>query len=516
MVDGDAVGRADLVHARVALADRLLLVELDRVLLAEVAEEALGDLGEAVLVDEREDAGLHRRHARREVHVDARRARRVGGVRLAEERERAAVGARRRLDHMREVALGALLVEVAHLLALAAAGRVGLQVEVGAVGDALELAEAGRGEREAVLDVARARAFLRVVREFVAVVLAEDEVLAREADLLPPREAPVAPPLVPLVRGVGADEELDLHLLELAAAEGEVARRDLVAEGLADLRDAERHAHARRIDDVPEVDEDALRGLGAQVRERVLVADRAAVRLEHEVELPRLGERAGFLRVRSDRAGALLGGDRDEGPQHMHRGIERVALLVLRERLGGGRPLLFVVLDEGVQARTRGGRAEDREVVGAVALLALPAVDHRIVESADMARGDPDLRVHDDRGVDADDVDGVAIGTDQLALDHIVPPRVLQVPLERCAHRAVIPEAVDAAVDLGGLEDESAAAAEGDDVVHLLRGGGGGRRGGDFGHGGLDQWVFREGTQDIGSERGSERADSRVFRVATA
>ena len=159
----------------------------------------------------------------------------------------------------------------------------------------------------------------------------------------------------------------------------------------------------------------------------------------------------------------------------MHRGIERVALLVLRERLGGGRPLLFVVLDEGVQARARGGRAEDREVVVAVALLALPAVDQRIVESADMARGDPDLRVHDDRGVDADDVEGVAIGTDQLALDHIVPPRVLQVPLERCAHRAVIPEAVDAAVDLGGLEDESAAAAEGDDVVHLLRGGGGGR-----------------------------------------
>ena len=37
-------------------------------------------------------------------------------------------------------------------------------------------------------------------------------------------------------------EELDLHLLELARAEGEVPRRDLVAKALADLGDAERDA----------------------------------------------------------------------------------------------------------------------------------------------------------------------------------------------------------------------------------------------------------------------------------
>ena len=38
----------------------------------------------------------------------------------------------------------------------------------------------------------------------------------------------------------GVAEELDLHLLELARAEGAVLRRDLVAERLADLGDAER------------------------------------------------------------------------------------------------------------------------------------------------------------------------------------------------------------------------------------------------------------------------------------
>ena len=59
-------------------------------------------------------------------------------------------------------------------------------------------------------------------------------------------------------------EELDLHLLELARAEGEVARRDLVAEALAHLGDAERHVDAAAVDDVLEVDEDALRRLGTQ------------------------------------------------------------------------------------------------------------------------------------------------------------------------------------------------------------------------------------------------------------
>ena len=54
------------------------------------------------------------------------------------------------------------------------------------------------------------------------------------------------PVLVPLLVGAGLDEELHLHLLELAGAEDEVARRDLVAERLADLADAERRLLARR------------------------------------------------------------------------------------------------------------------------------------------------------------------------------------------------------------------------------------------------------------------------------
>ncbi len=51
--------------------------------------------------------------------------------------------------------------------------------------------------------------------------------------------AEVLPVGEPLQIGAGLAEELQLHLLELAGTEGEVARGDLVAEGLAHLADAE-------------------------------------------------------------------------------------------------------------------------------------------------------------------------------------------------------------------------------------------------------------------------------------
>src|ERR1044072_7331552 len=89
----------------------------------------------------------------------------------------------------------------------------------------------------------------------------------------------------------GANEVLHLHLLELARAEDEVAGRDLVAERLSNLRDAEGNLPAHGRLHVEEVDEDALRRLGAEIGERrgvVLVRDRADGRAEHEVERARL------------------------------------------------------------------------------------------------------------------------------------------------------------------------------------------------------------------------------------
>ena len=88
----------------------------------------------------------------------------------------------------------------------------------------------------------------------------------------------------------GRHEELHLHLLELARAEDEVAGRDLVAKALADLGDPERRLLAGELEVVLEVEEDALGGLGPQVDGRALLLDRPDGRLEHQVEVARLGQ----------------------------------------------------------------------------------------------------------------------------------------------------------------------------------------------------------------------------------
>ena len=78
--------------------------------------------------------------------------------------------------------------------------------------------------------------------------------------------------------------------------------------------------------------------------------------------------------------------------------------------------------------------------------------------SARRARTPPRCAGGDDRAVEALDV--VALAHDAL------PPERLQVVLELDAERAVVPEAVDAAVDLARLEDEAAPRAERHEVVH--------------------------------------------------
>ena len=155
------------------------------------------------------------------------------------------------------------------------------EVEVAAVGDALQL---GPAHREQVLDVARWRWSSARARRRRARAAAGGRGGCRGRCTSRMRSS--------IQRWchcgglAGRHEELDLHLLELAGAEDEVARRDLVAERLADLGDPERRLLARELQDVLEVDEDALRGLGAQVdRPSPSSRDRAHVGLEHEVEL---------------------------------------------------------------------------------------------------------------------------------------------------------------------------------------------------------------------------------------
>ena len=153
----------------------------------------------------------------------------------------------------------------------------------------------------------------------------------------------------------------------------------------------------RDLQDVLEVDEDALRRLGPQVDARAALLDGADRRLEHEVEVARLGQ----IAVRALARGLA--------------GLLRAARVV--------------------------------EVVGAEAVLADAAVDHRIREAADVARGLPDARVQHERGVERDDV--VAL------LHHRAQPGGLDVALHEHAVVRVVVGRAEAAVDLRGREDEA-------------------------------------------------------------
>ena len=100
------------------------------------------------------------------------------------------------------------------------------------------------------------------------------------------------------------------------------------------------------------------------------------------------------------------------------------------------------------------------EVVGPEPELAGAAVDQRVGEPADVARGDPHLRVEDDRGVERDHV--VAL------LDHRAPPLGLHVLVQQDAVVAVVEGRAEAAVDVRRRVDEAAPAAQRCDLLDFV------------------------------------------------
>ena len=159
------------------------------------------------------------------------------------------------------------------------------------------------------------------------------------------------------------DEVFDLHLLELPGPECRVARCNFVAEGLAYLGDAEGELAAGGREHVGEVDEDALGRFRSQVHLMGGVFDRAHEGLEHQAELARVGQLA-----------------------------------------------------------ATGGTGGRLDLVLAVALVAFATFHQGVAEAGYVAAGDPDLRVHQNGGVQPYDVIPL--------LHHRVPPEVLQVALQ--------------------------------------------------------------------------------------
>ena len=126
-----------------------------------------------------------------------------------------------------------------------------------------------------------------VVCQFVVVV--EAIFFIAHAEGFVPGQTPFFPLLEPLDFLAGTYKELHLHLLEFAHTEDELASDNLVAEGLAYLRDAEGYAHTAGLLDVEVVDKDTLSCLGTQVYGHGAVGGAAHFGAEHQVELTHVG-----------------------------------------------------------------------------------------------------------------------------------------------------------------------------------------------------------------------------------
>ena len=275
-----------------------------------------------------------------------------------------------------------------------------------------------------------------------------------------PLDPGLLPVLVPLALRAGRDEELHLHLLELPHAEDELAGDDLVPEGLADLRDAERQLHAAGLLDVEEVDEDALRRLRAEVDDPGVATDRAELRLEHQVELAHIRP-VGRPRLR------VLDAQIEDELLHrvevvrIHGGLEPridvVDLSLTADTVAvGGQELLLV---EGVaEALLRLGHVLGNlgfdladvvldQDVRAVALLAVLVVDQRVVERIDVSRGLPRGGVHENAGVKAHDV--------LVHPNHRGPPVSLDVVLQLHPELPIVIGGTQSIVDVAGGEHEA-------------------------------------------------------------
>ena len=182
-VHGDAVGGADLVLTAVALADGAGVVVVHH----EVLAQLIADLHCLVtqLLAQGQDSALIGSQSRVQMQdgADVLLALAVGQmllvVGLAQESQRHAVAAQRRLDDVGDVVLVGLAVEV--LEALAGGLLMAAQVVVGAVGDAPQLAPIGK--REGVLDVGGGAA---VEGQLCRLVVTQAQVLLLDAEAQQP------------------------------------------------------------------------------------------------------------------------------------------------------------------------------------------------------------------------------------------------------------------------------------------------------------------------------------------
>ena len=452
MVDGDAERGADSILAAIALAYAVLLLLLAVEVVFEFVHHLLRKFGQAILLDERQHCGLHgsKRRGDTQHHAAFSVLQLLHLIGVAENCEEHAVYADGGLHAVRNITLARLGIEV--LQFLSAEFLMVAEVEVGAGVDALEFLEA---EGEIELDIGGG---VGIVCQLLMVV--ETVILISHSKGLVPLHAGLFPLLEPLHLGAGLAEEFHLHLLEFAHAEDELAGHHLVAEGLADLRDAEGDLHAAGLLHVDIVHEDALGCLRAEIDGVCALAGGTELGAEHEVELAHIrpvlgaGDRADDAAVQD----YLLIFGQVVGVLGSHITVVNLVVVCLfAQHVGVGfaefslvegvSKALAALLDLLVYLLLDLGEIVLDEHVCAIALLGIAVVDEGVVEGGDVPGCHPGAGVHEDGRVYSDNI--------LVQANHRLPPVILDIVLEFHAKLAVIINRSETVVDLAGRENKA-------------------------------------------------------------
>ena len=340
-------------------------------------------------------------------------------VRVAQHRQHAALHPKTRLDHIRDVVFAGFLIEIGQILA---GGVLVLgQVVIGAIRHTPQLTPA---EREQELEVGGR---FGIEAQLLGIVVTQTQILVFQTDAQQELVAEIAPVLEPFQIGAGFAEKFQL---ELAHTEDEVAGRDLVAEGFANLTDAERQLAPGGALHIHKVGKDALRGFGTQIHRVFRILGDTLEGFEHQVKLPDVGK----VVLAAGGAGDLVL-------------VDKGFHFLLRERVDGL-----------VQRKAVFGAPIFDQLVRAEPLVALAAIHQRIRKARQVTAGDPGLRVHQNGGIQPHIVG--------VFLHEFFPPRALDVVFQFHAQRAVVPCVGESAVNFRSRKHKATAFAKRDDLVH--------------------------------------------------
>ena len=242
------------------------------------------------------------------------------------------------------------------------------------------------------------------------------------------------PFLKPLDLLTRTNEELHLHLLELAHTEDKLTSHDLITERLTDLGDTERDLHTASLLHIQEVHENTLGRLRTKINLHRSISGRTHIRREHQVKLANLrpvtssGNRANDLAIQDQLAKILE-------VRLVHRlTITLMNLIPFRlmlqytrirltefsliesvtEFLCGFRHfLIYFLLDLAQMVLDQNVRT--------VTFLRVLVIDQRIIKSVNMAGSFPDSRVHKNSGINTHYI--------LMQQSHAIPPIFLYIIL---------------------------------------------------------------------------------------